>query len=286
MEKIIVTEKTVESYLTKSKIGQFAINPYVGCPHACKYCYASFMKRFTGHSESWGDFIDIKRARHTINGSQITGKNIFMGTVTDCYNPYEAKYGITRSILEQLVGVDCYLQIATKNKLILRDLDLLKKMKHLSVALSVNTLDENFRRDMDRASTVQERLETLRTLHENGIYTILFMSPIFIGVTDWKAIIETSRSLVSEYWFEDLNLHGGYKSVIMQYVQGYYPDSYPLFKRIYVQGDKTPLTEMENEIIAYCHDNDILFSDYFHHEEVIRNPKNKILGKNHVLTQG
>ncbi len=286
MEKIIVTEKTVESYLTKSKIGQFAINPYVGCPHACKYCYASFMKRFTGHSESWGDFIDIKRARHTINGSQITGKNIFMGTVTDCYNPYEAKYGITRSILEQLVGVDCYLQIATKNKLILRDLDLLKKMKHLSVALSVNTLDENFRRDMDRASTVQERLETLRTLHENGIYTILFMSPIFIGVTDWKAIIETSRSLVSEYWFEDLNLRGGYKSVIMQYVQGYYPDSYPLFKRIYVQGDKTPLTEMENEIIAYCHDNDILFSDYFHHEEVIRNPKNKILGKNHVLTQG
>lgn len=50
-----------------------------------------------------------------------------MGTVTDCYNPYEVKYGITRSILEQLIGVDCYLQIATKNKLILRDLDLLKK---------------------------------------------------------------------------------------------------------------------------------------------------------------
>lgn len=100
MEKIIVAEKTVESYLTKSKIGQFAINPYVGCPHACKYCYASFMKRFSGHSELWGDFIDIKQARHKINGSQITGKNVFMGTVTDCYNPYEVKYGITRSILE------------------------------------------------------------------------------------------------------------------------------------------------------------------------------------------
>lgn len=72
------------------------------------------MKRFTGHSESWGDLIDIKRARHKINGSQITGKNVFMGTVTDCYNPYEVKYGITRFILKQLVGVDCYLQIATK----------------------------------------------------------------------------------------------------------------------------------------------------------------------------
>lgn len=280
MNKIIVSEKTVTGILTKSKIGQYAINPYVGCLHACKYCYASFMKRFTGHSEPWGDFIDIKHATHKIDIARIAGKNVFMGTVTDCYNPYEAKYGITRSILEQLVGVDCYLQIATKNKLILRDLDLLKRMQRLSVALSVNTLDENFRRDMDRASTVLERLETLRTLHENGIYTILFMSPIFVGITDWKAIIETSRNFVSEYWFEDLNLRGGYKIVILQYIREHYPNHYPLFERIYVKGDKAPLTEMEHEIIAYCRKNDILFSDYFHHDEVIRNPKNKILGKN------
>ena len=280
MNKIIVAEKEVNDYLTKSKIGQYAINPYVGCPHACKYCYASFMKRFTGHSEPWGDFIDIKHAKRKINAAPITGKNVFMGTVTDCYNPYEAKHGITRSILEQMVSVDCHLQIATKNKLILRDLNLLKRMRRLSVALSVNTLDENFRRDMDRASTIQERLETLRTLYENGIYTILFMSPIFTGITDWKAIIETSRSFVSEYWFEDLNLRGGYKAVILQFVREHYPDYYTLFERIYVKGDKTPLTEMEHEIIAYCRKNDILFSDYFHHEEVIRNPGNKILGKN------
>ena len=280
MNKIIVAEKAVNDYLTKSKIGQYAINPYVGCPHACRYCYASFMKRFTGHTEPWGDFIDIKHAKRKIKAAQITGKNVFMGTVTDCYNPYEAKHGITRSILEQMVGVDCYLQIATKNKLILRDLDLLKRMRRLSVALSVNTLDENFRRDLDRASTVQERLETLRTLHGNGIYTILFMSPIFVGITDWKAIIDASRSFVCEYWFEDLNLRGGYKTVILQYVREHYSEYYPLFERVYVKGDKTPLTEMEREIIAYCRKNDISFSDYFHHEEVIRNPRNRILGKN------
>lgn len=80
------------------------------------------MKRFTGHTEPWGDFIDIKHAKCKLNAAQITGKNVFMGTVTDCYNPYEAKHGITRSILEQMVGVDCYLQIATKNKLILIEL--------------------------------------------------------------------------------------------------------------------------------------------------------------------
>lgn len=275
-----VATKETNSYLTKSKIGQYAINPYVGCPHACKYCYASFMKRFTGHTEPWGEFIDIKYAKKDIDITKIIGKNVFMGTVTDCYNPYEKKYCITRSILQQLVGVDCYLQIATKSKLILRDLDLLKRMKHLSVAVSINTLDDGFRQDMDKASSISDRLDTLRTLHENGIYTILFMSPIFIGITDWKGIIQASRRFTDEYWFEDLNLRGSYKTVILQYIQEHYPEYYPLYERIYIKHDMTPLTEMESDIISYCRDNEISFSDYFHHKEVISNPQNKVLGKN------
>lgn len=69
-----VAVKETNSYLTKSKIGQYAINPYVGCPHACKYCYASFMKRFTGHTETWGEFIDIKCATNPIDTTKIIGK--------------------------------------------------------------------------------------------------------------------------------------------------------------------------------------------------------------------
>ena len=101
------------------------------------------MKRFTNHPEQWGEFIDIKLCSKKIDTKKIEGKNVFMSSVTDCYNPYEVKYKITRNILEQLENVDCRLQISTKNKLILRDLDLLKQMKNLSVAISVNTLDEN-----------------------------------------------------------------------------------------------------------------------------------------------
>lgn len=275
-----VAAKGTDSYLTKSKIGQYAINPYVGCPHACKYCYASFMKRFTGHTEPWGEFLDIKTAKRPIDTSKIIGKNVFIGTVTDGYNPYEAEYRITRSILEQLAGVDCYLQIATKNKLILRDIDILKQMKHLSVAVSINTLDDGFRQDMDKASSISDRLDALRILHENGIYTILFMSPIFIGITDWKGIIEASRRFTNEYWFEDLNLRGSYRTVILQYIQERYPEYYPLYERIYIKHDMTPLTEMESDIISYCQDNEICFSDYFHHKDVISNPQNKVLGKN------
>ncbi len=278
---MIIREKQVKDYLTASKIGSFDINPYIGCPHSCKYCYASFMKRFTRHPEPWGEFIDIKRCEKPINLKKIAGKNVFMSTVTDCYNIYEKKYRITHSILEQLVNAECILQVATKSKLILRDIDLLKKMRRASVAISINTLDDDFRKDMDCAGSIPDRLETLKTLHEHGIYTILFMSPIFLYITDWKTIIDTMREYVHEYWFEDLNLRGGYKRAIMEYVREKYPDKYPSYSRLYEQCDRTEITQMENAIRSYCETNGIHFSDYFHHEKVISDPTNKVLGKNY-----
>lgn len=100
-------------------------NPYVGCTHACKYCYARFMKRFSGHTEKWGDFIDIKTCEKPIDLHKIKGKTVFLSSVTDCYNGYEEKYGITRSILKQLVEAEAQITISTKSSLILRDIDLL-----------------------------------------------------------------------------------------------------------------------------------------------------------------
>ena len=156
IEKKIMTK----DYLTKSNLpaSDYVINPYIGCPHACKYCYASFMKRFTGHDEKWGDFIDIKECDKPINIKKLKGKSVFISSVTDCYNPFEEKYMITRKILEQLINADCQITISTKSSLILRDLDLLKKLPHLKVSFSINTLNESFRKDMDHASTIQERL--------------------------------------------------------------------------------------------------------------------------------
>lgn len=259
----------MNDYVSVSKIGDYAINPYVGCPHACTYCYASFMKRFTNHPERWGEFLDIKRSKKEINIKKLEDKTVVMSTVTDCYNPFEAKYKITRSILEQLTRCNCRLQILTKNKLILRDLDLLKQMPRLSAAMSVNTLDENFRRGTDRASSASERLETLKTLHENGIRTVLFMSPIFIGITEWKEIIETSRRYIDEYWFEDLNLRGPYKRTVLRYVKQNYPALYESYERIYINGEIEELVLLNDEITDYCKTNSLAHSDYFHHRKTL-----------------
>lgn len=268
---MIVKEIEVKDIATKSNlpVSDYVMNLYVGCPHGCKYCYASFMKRFTGHKEEWGTFIDIKRCSKKLDKRKLENKRIFLSSVTDCYNPYEKEYELTRGLLEQLVDIDCYLSISTKSSLILRDIDLLKKMKHLEVSISINTLDEKFKQDMDNASSIRERLETLKILHENGIYTILFMSPIFPYITDFRKIIEVSREYVDQYWFENLNLRGSYKTVILNYIEKNYPEYFPAYEEIYKKGNKKYWKELSEKIEEYCKKNKISYNNYFYHEKLV-----------------
>lgn len=274
--KIIEKEIHVNDYLTKSNLpaSDYVINPYVGCPHGCKYCYASFMKRFTGHKEDWGTFIDIKKCDKEINIQKLENKNVFLSSVTDCYNKFEEKYELTRKILKQLVNANCYLSISTKSKLILRDLELLKQMKNITVSMSINTLNEDFRKDMDNASSIQERLNTLKELHKNGIHTVLFMSPIFPYITNFKEIIEVSKEYIDEYWFENLNLRGDYKTRILFYIQDKYPEFINEYNDIYIKGNKQYWKDLSKQIKEYCEDNKVKYINYFYHEELVKN-KNK-----------
>ena len=272
---MVVNEITVNDYLTKSNLpaSDYVINPYVGCTHGCKYCYASFMKRFTGHKENWGDFIDIKRCNKPIDLKKISGKNVFLSSVTDCYNQYEKDFCITRNILEQLVDSDCNLSISTKSKLILRDIDLLKQMKKLIVCMSINTLNEKFRSDMDNASAIKERMDTLKELHNNGIYTVLFMSPIFPYITEWKEIIDQTKDYVDEYWFENLNLRSNYKKEILDYIRINYSDLYSDYIDIYLKKNNKYWKELAKEINNYCNQNNIKYTNYFYHKELVEKKK-------------
>ena len=181
-----IQEKVIEvkDYVSKSNlpVSDYVINPYVGCPHGCKYCYACFMKRFTNHGEEWGTFIDIKHCDKPVNKRKLQNKSVFLSSVTDCYNEFEEKYCVTRKILEQLADVDCKLGISTKSSLILRDIDLLKKCRNLTVSISINTLDEQFKNDMDRAVSIERRLVAMKRLHDEQIRTTCFISPFSLGL--------------------------------------------------------------------------------------------------------
>lgn len=274
---IIEKKIKVKDYLTKSNLpaSDYVINPYVGCPHACRYCYASFMKRFTGHEEAWGRFIDIKECDKPISLKKLKGKTVFLSSVTDCYNPFEEKYGITRKILEQLVEADCEITISTKSDLILRDLDLLKRIPRLKAAFSLNTLDESFRADMDNACSIQRRLTAMEKLHQAGIHTVLFMSPIFPYLTQWQKIIDATHTFVDEYWFENLNLRGSYKKEILAYIRDHYPELLPQYEQIYLHKDMSYWSTLAEELDSYCQKLGVAYINYFYHEKLVKGKKEK-----------
>ena len=257
MEKEIIREIEVQSVMTKSSlpVGGFSVNPYVGCPHACKYCYASFMKRFTGHTEPWGTFLDVKHWKPITNPHKYDGQRIVIGSVTDGYNPYEEEFCRTRRLLEELKGTNAEIMICTKSDLVLRDLELLKKFPKVTVSWSINTLDEQFRMDMDRAVSIERRIEAMKKVYEAGIRTVCFVSPIFPGITDVKSIIGRVRDFADLIWLENLNLRGQFKGTIMSYIRENHPDVYALYDEIYNKKRMDYWESLEKEISMFAKQN-------------------------------
>lgn len=290
-----IQEIQVKSVMTKSNlpVSDYSVNPYVGCTHACQYCYASFMKRFTNHPEPWGEFIDVKTWPEIKHPEKYAGKEAFLCSVTDPYQPIEAKYKRTRALLEQLQGSGVSISIATKSDLVLRDLDLIRTFPNARVSFSVNTLDESFRREMDKAVSIERRLAAMKELYDAGIQTTCFISPIFPGITDPVEIIEAARDRCNLVWLENLNLRGDYRVRILDWVHEYHPELDELYHAIYSKGDRTYWSELDQKMheytagagMPYLRDDDQhraafgqppVVVNYFFHEEVKKSAKKKL----------
>jgi len=181
---LIIREIKAKSILTKSGIPgvDYCINPYVGCSHGCRYCYATFMKKYTGHTEPWGSFVDVK-----INAPEILQKQlkrasmgrVMISSVTDAYQPIESKYKLTRQCLEILLQSQFPVDILTKSPLVLRDIDLIKKFKDIEVGITITTNDEDIRKLFEpNAPSIMARMRALKTLHDNRIKTYAFIGPV------------------------------------------------------------------------------------------------------------
>lgn len=282
-----IIEINVKSVMTKSNlpVSDYSVNPYVGCSHACKYCYASFMKRFTDHPEPWGEFVDVKYWPEIRDPQKYAGKEAFLGSVTDCYQPCEAKYRRTRALLEQLQGSGISISISTKSDLVLRDLDLIKSFPDSRVSFSINTLDEDFRKQMDRGVSIERRLAAMKLFYDAGVQTTCFISPIFPGITDVKAIIERAKAQCNLVWLENLNLRGDYRVRILEWIHENHPELDRLYQEIYSRKSRAYWTALDHEIreytakegMPYLRDSDQHRSpfgeppvvvNYFYHEEV------------------
>jgi DNA repair photolyase len=194
--------------LSKSKVLDYTVNPYVGCEHGCTYCYARFIKRFTGHREEWGQFVDVKINAPSLLQHEIRKKKtgrVWISGLSDPYQPLEKKYELTRRCLEILYKHGWPVTIQTKSPLVLRDIELLRKFKGLEVTFSIATADERIRRLFEPNSpALGERIEALEKLHSEGVKTNAMIAPVLPGA---EGLANQLREKVDYVLIDRMNYH-------------------------------------------------------------------------------
>lgn len=275
--------KAVKSILSRSQLpgSDWAANPYLGCSHACLYCYARFMQRFSAHSGPWGSFIEVKdwpELDPIKERPRLAGKSILIGSVTDPYLPEEAEFQRTRTLLQQLLKIaqptglltassllpdsdllpdepGFSLTLITKSDLVLRDLGLLRQFPQVRVVFSINTVDEELKAQLDSAPSIARRLAALQACSDAGLTTVCFIAPIMPGLTDVAAVIHAVRPYCHEIWLDSLNLHPSCKEPVLRYIATQQPHLKPLYHAIYEEHDLSFWRELDRylrQIAAAC----------------------------------
>jgi DNA repair photolyase len=226
-----VQEIECKSALTKSGIPgcDYCVNPYRGCAHGCSYCYASFMQRFTGHTERWGAFVDVKTNVHLALRRQLKRAkrgSVFVSSVTDPYQPLEAKYQLTRKCLEALCDYQFPVTILTRSPLCARDIDLFRRFKEIEVGMSIGTDSEKIKQMFEPCSPpIARRIACLKELHSAGISTYAFIGPMLPLHPD--RLLNSLNGAIDEVLIDRLNYSGKVHAVYAQHqLEKYLTDAY------------------------------------------------------------
>ena len=226
-----IREVECKSILTKSKIASYAINCYIGCLHACVYCYARYMGRFTGHTEPWGKFVDVKiNAVDVLRNEvqRIKPGAVFMSSACDGWQQLERKYRLSRRCLSILLENGFHVSILTKSGIICDDLDILEGT-NAELGFTLTTMDNSLCRKIEPgASLTKERIEALKKAGNRNIKTWVFLGPFMPFLSDTDENIDTIFKSLAELKLEriyadQLNPRPG----VWQSIKSFLGENYP-----------------------------------------------------------
>ena len=208
-----IREIRCKSLLNKCGTDDYSFNCYVGCAHGCAYCYARFMQRFHPHDEEWGRFVDVRiNAVDALKRQlrRLKPGSVFTCSACDGWQPVEEHYRLTHECCRLLLHAGFSLHILTKNKLVLRDLDIFAG-QDVSVGVTITTPDEHWARIWEPgASTVAERWDVLRQAKAAGLKTTVMFGPLLPGVSDTdealeRLFVQAAEAGVDRIWTDILN---------------------------------------------------------------------------------
>jgi len=217
-----IKEITSKTALSPSKLPglDYALNPYSGCRHQCKYCYVPTVLHLP--QATWGEIIFVKRNLPLVLAKELPRKKpgiIGISTVTDPYQPIEKKYKIARYCLEQLKKYDFSIQIQTKSDLILRDIDVIKQCFQPEIMISIGTSNDDHRKILEpHAPSISKRIQILDELKNNQqIKTSVFLGPLYPNMTgnDIKTLLDTFiEKKVTRIMIDTFHLKPGLQSYL------------------------------------------------------------------------
>jgi DNA repair photolyase len=223
-----ITPITARTALVRSKIPgvDFVINPYLGCGHGCRYCYAVFMRKYARHHREapWGAFVEVKLNLPEVLRTELRKKKrpgrALLSSVCDPYQPVEGKYRLTRQCLEILGECGWGIDILTRSPLVCRDLDLLTAYPDVTVGLSIPTDDDRVRKILEpNAPPIAARLAALHRLLEAGLSPWVFIAPML--PLNPQRLYELLQPCVHRVMLDPLNYRGQVRGLFNSLGWGY-----------------------------------------------------------------
>ncbi|MEG0761247.1 PA0069 family radical SAM protein [Chryseobacterium sp.] len=216
----------------------YSMNPYQGCEHGCSYCFARPTHEYWGYSAGVDFERKIMVKKNAPELLEIFFKKkgyqpepILLSGNTDCYQPAERQFEITRQLLQVCLNYRHPVNILTKNALVLRDLDILKTLAQqnlVSVSLSIPTINEELRRKMEpRTSSSKNKLKALEILSKNEIPTHVMIAPIIPGLNSDEplSILKSiSDAGAQNFGYTLVRLNDSVEPVFINWIETAFPD--------------------------------------------------------------
>lgn len=220
---------------TSIDLGQYVINPYMGCELSCLYCYVRSNKVISKKQKPWGSYVEIRTNAPRLLEKEILQKRpsyVLLGSTTECFQPVEERYRITKKILEILNRYNVYYTILTRSAYITEYADLLAKGFCKKIYFTVNNIDGFLKARLESKSPhYEERYKAINKLLERGIDTVPYFSPVLPWVSDIEGIFARFPRAGSVE-FEGLNFRVGNIGKIIDAVSSARPDLKTGYQRL------------------------------------------------------
>lgn len=240
LDFMIVRETVCKTILNRGRLGDYTLNCYTGCSHACVYCYARFMQRFHPHEEAWGQFVDVKVNAVEVLKRQLrrtTPGTVFLCSACDGWQPIEAKWRLTRRCCELLLEYGFSLTVLTKSALARRDFELFAG-RPVTLGVTLTTLDHRLQSLWEPgAATIDERLTLVADARRAGLHTSVMLGPLLPLLSDSESQIEALLIRAGDVgaeqvWVDGLNPRPRVWPAVAALLRAEFPELLPQYRKM------------------------------------------------------